>query len=205
MEKTSYTSTLTQCTFFCLLYLHSIASCRRNYESVNIYIQDVCRVMEIREMSVESIPSQKCQGIVKEIWSVLQCQGNFREICTFSLISKNGARYSHRHFSPLRHYLFCKIYMFEQRSTRSMINVLFVLLAKRVFTDVKNFFGGKPQTPSLGEGGACHKKVITADISNTGRDRKLLYHNFISSGYFANTLKIPHWHYVFCKTIFSGR
>ena len=41
------------------------------------------------------------------------------------------------------------IYMFEQRSTRSMMNVIFVLLAKRVFTDIKNISGGKPQTPSF--------------------------------------------------------
>ena len=75
----------------------------------------------IREMSGKSIPSSNGQGIVREIWSFLPCQGNILEICLCSLTSMNGAT--------------------------SMINIIFVLLAKMAFSDVtegvdsKNFVG----------------------------------------------------------------
>ena len=35
-RKNKLHSTITHSTLFCLLYLHSIASCRRDYEPVNI-------------------------------------------------------------------------------------------------------------------------------------------------------------------------
>ena len=56
-------------------------------------------------------------------------QGNVREIWLFSLTSKNGATYLNHHFSP------CAIIYFV-KYTRSVMKVMFVLLAKRTLSEV---------------------------------------------------------------------
>ena len=88
--------------------------------------------------------SGKCHGNPFPDALSENCQGNLavfcnvREIWPISLTSKNGTTKLNHHFSPLCHYLFCKRYIWlkSQRSTRSLMHVIFILLAKKAFSNV---------------------------------------------------------------------
>ena len=79
-----------------------------------------------------------CQGNVREMSGT--CQGNpflYKNVRgIWSILAMSGkSNFVHKSsLSPLCHYLFYGIYMVErQRSTRSIMNLLFVLIAKRAF------------------------------------------------------------------------
>ena len=67
-------------------------------------LQGVCHVREIDSLI-------KCQRIVREILSLLQCQGN---LILFTDTQEWPKVYLNHHFSPLCHYLFCETYMFQR-------------------------------------------------------------------------------------------
>jgi len=70
-------------------------------------VQSVCHVRECRgNHSLIKMP-----GIIWEIWSLLQSQGN---LTLFTDILEWRNIYLNHHFSPLYHYLSCETYMVQK-------------------------------------------------------------------------------------------
>ena len=92
-------------------------------------IQGFCHVREIDSLI-------KCQRIVREIWSLLLSQGN---LARFTDMREWRNIYLNHHFHPCAIIYSVKHLCFKgQKSTRSMMNVIFVVLANRTFSNVIN-------------------------------------------------------------------
>ena len=90
-------------------------------------VQGVCHVREIHSLI-------KCQRIVRDIWSLLQSPGN---LTLFTGMQEWRKIYLNLHFHPCAIIYSVKHIWFKgQRSTRSMMNVMFALVANGAFSDV---------------------------------------------------------------------